>query len=112
MNEIISALQKTFIFILFVIFALYFIYFISANSHYIIINLNPIKADDFASHVIRAPLWAIVLSSVALGLGIATLVAQFYLSKLSSAFDKISKENVALNDKIEKVKTNVTKCVS
>lgn len=115
MNEIIFALKCIIAFLTVALFVFFMAYFITANDHIITIYLNPfhLNTENYrynSDYSLSA--WQFGTIAFILGACVMYCVCQIKFYKKNLVIDNLHKENKGLKSKFEKVKTDVSKCVT
>ena len=115
MSEIIFAF-KCIIAVIFILFFIFFAtYFILANDHIVTVYLNPIHfSPEFygINSEFILPVWKLSAIAFFLGSLVMYVICQIKFYKQSTQIENLAKENTGLKNKFDKVKTDVSKCVT
>jgi quinol-cytochrome oxidoreductase complex cytochrome b subunit len=114
MNEIVFAFKCVIAFLLVLLFGFFATYFIFANDHMITVYLNPIYFSQFSgrNREFLLPAWQFAAIASLVGAFFTYIICQIKFYKKNTVIDNLSKENAGLKSKFEKVKTDVSKCVT
>jgi hypothetical protein len=107
---------KCIVYAVFFIFLSFFItYFILANDHVVTVYINPIYfSPEFygGSPEFVLAVWQLVFIAFSFGCLVMGIFLKFSMMKQNSIIDSLTKQNSGLKGKFDKVKTDISKCVS
>jgi ABC-type phosphate transport system permease subunit len=115
MSDIIFALKCIIMVIVFVFLAFFATYFVLANDHIVTIYINPIYFNMGSTHFspeFELPVWQLGLIAFIVGGLIMSLISSITSSKQKAMIEDLTKENANLKSKFDKVKTDISKCVT
>ncbi len=115
MSEIYFIIKCILYTVLFLFLSFFITYFILANDHVVTVYINPIYfSPEFygSSPEFVLPVWQLAFSAFALGMVVMGIFLKFSMMKQNGIIDSLTKENSGLKGKFDKVKTDISKCVS
>lgn len=115
MSDIIFALKAIAIAVIIVFMIFFAMYFTFANDHLVTIYINPIYFNSLfygSSPEFQMPVWKLALISVFFGAVMMRIIAQIRFYKQQSQIENLTKEVSTLKSKFDKIKTDVSKCVT
>lgn len=115
MSEIFFIVKCVFYAALFIFFAFFATYFILANDHTVTVYINPIyfSADFYGtSPEFVLPVWKLGFIAFLVGFLVMGMIFRMSIVKQKAISESLSKENSNLKSKFDKVKTDISKCVS
>lgn len=115
MSEIYFIIKCILYAVLFLFISFFVTYFILANDHVVTVYINPIyfSPEFYGSNPeCVLPVWQLAFIAFALGVGVMGIFFRLSIMKHNSVIDSLTKQNSGLKNKFDKVKTDISKCVS
>ncbi len=115
MSEIYFIIKCVLYAVLFIFLSFFITYFILANDHVVTVYINPIYfSPEFygSSPEFVLCVWQLAFIAFFSGCLVAGIFFRISIMKQNSIIDSLTKQNSGLKGKFDKVKTDISKCVS